>query len=187
MDQQIGFTFRNIHSSEFGIWVKSDDRTLLPEMRKEEYEISGRHGTVDFNKHPTYAKRIINMRLGSVSNETWEELRKDLRKLAGWLSGKGLLIFDDEPLVGYRAAVYSAVSLEQLHLLPVGAFQIPFEAQPLAEDIYYNQVFQPEITSRLESTEVNVNGTTDTCCLITIKNIGNTPIKDIIITRKAAI
>ena len=59
----IGFTFRNIHSSTFGIGVRSVDRSLIPELRRNEFTIPGRHGTLDFGLN-TYEKRPIQVRIG---------------------------------------------------------------------------------------------------------------------------
>ena len=64
----IGFTFRNIPSSNFNIGVKSDDRSLIPELRKNEFVIPGRHGTVDFGLN-TYEKRPISLKIGLMKKE----------------------------------------------------------------------------------------------------------------------
>lgn len=186
MTDIIGFKFRNIHSSTFDIWVRSDDRSLIPEMRKNEFVIPGRDGTIDFGMN-TYEKRQIKVRMASAKNKSWEELRAHTREIARWLSGKGTLIFDDEPDKAYQAAVYESVGIEQVELLPVGAFIVTFEAQPFAEDIYYNQLIENNITTKPYSIPVNVKGTTDSCCIITIKNSGTTTINTITLTRKAEI
>ena len=44
-----GFFFANRHSREFNsVVMESAARGLLPSLRRNDYEISGRHGTVDF-------------------------------------------------------------------------------------------------------------------------------------------
>ena len=182
----IGFTFRNIHSSNFGIGVRSVDRSLIPELRKNEFVIPGRHGTLDFGLN-TYEKRPIQVRIGLLKNADWQTLRAKARDVARWLSGKGMLVFDDEPDKAYDAAVYGYVGIEQLELLPAGLLTVTFECQPFAESLEYRQVNVPSITTKPYDIAVDVAGTSETCCIITIKNIGNSDIEGIIITRKAAI
>lgn len=182
----IGFTFKNIHSSHFNIGVKSDDRSLIPELRKNEFVIPGRHGTVDFGLN-TYEKRPISLKIGLMKNDSWNELRTKARDIAKWLSGKGMLIFDDEPDKAYNASLYSYIGIEQIELLPMGTIGVVFECQPFAESLEYRQVNIPNITSKPYEIPVNVNGTSETCCIITIKNTGITNINNISIVRKAEI
>jgi len=35
-----GFTYANIHSSEYALYVRSDNRTITPALRKNEFVIS---------------------------------------------------------------------------------------------------------------------------------------------------
>lgn len=182
----IGFTFRNIHSSTFGIGVRSVDRSLIPELRKNEFVIPGRHGTLDFGLN-TYEKRPIQVRIGLLKNADWQTLRAKARDVARWLSGKGMLIFDDETDKAYDAAVYNYVGIEQIELLPAGLLEVTFECQPFAESLEYRQVNIPSITTKPYEVPVQVNGTSESCCIITIKNIGTTDVSGITIRRKAAI
>lgn len=182
----IGFTFRNTHSSAFNIGARSIDRSLIPELRKNEFIIPGRHGTIDFGLN-TYEKRIIQIEIGLVKNGKWEDLRASARDLAKWLSGKGRLIFDDEPDKSYDASVYEYVGIDQINLLPAGAITINFECQPFAESLNYRQANQAEVTTSGFELPLVVEGSSESCCIITIKNLGNTTINRLTISRKAAI
>ena len=182
----IGFTFRNIHSSTYDIGVRSIDRSVIPELRKNEFVIPGRHGTVDFGLN-TYEKRPIPIRIGTLKNANWEALRARARNIAQWLSGKGLLIFDDESDKAYQASVYSYVGIDQIESLPGGTLEVVFECQPFAESLDYKQVYTPDITTNTKEIPVTVSGTAETGCIITIKNTGTTNITGISIRRKAAI
>ena len=182
----IGFTFRNIHSSVYKIGVRSSDRTVIPELRKNEFVIPGRHGTIDYGLN-TYEKRSISVKITTVENTTWEELRASARNIAQWLSGKGMLIFDDEPDKAYQASVYSSVGIEQIQCLPGGFFEVVFECQPFAESLNYNQVYEAENTSNSFELLVNVAGTSETPCIITIKNNDISEVNNITLTRKAEI
>ena len=109
----IGFIFKGRHSSEFNIGFKSVDRTAIPERRKKEFTILGRSGTLELES-TEYEKRYITAVIGVMYIDKFNDLRTKIRDLAGWLSGSGLLIFDDEPDKAYEASVYSAVGVEQL-------------------------------------------------------------------------
>ena len=178
-----GFTFANIHSSTYELYVRSDNRTITPALRKNEFVIPGRHGTLDFGNN-TYEPRFITMELFLV-RKTMEDLRKQARDIAHWLSKSGLLVFDDEPDKAYQAKVYNNIDIEEI--AAYGKSMVTFECQPFAESLEYRQVNVPSITTRPYDILANVEGTSETPCIITIKNIGNTNIEGITITRKVAI
>lgn len=180
----IGFTFKNIHSSNYNLGAKSLDRSLIPALLRNEFMIPGRHGTIDYGLN-TYDKRMIQVELGIISNN-FVELRKDAREIAKWLSGKGLLVFDDESDKAYNASLYSPVGINQIQSLAAGRATVIFECQPFAESLQYNQVNQ-NITQNAVSIPINIDGTAEAPCIITIKNNGLNTINSITITRKAAI
>lgn len=178
----IGFTFRGRHSSEFDIGFKSVDRTLIPERRKREFEIAGRSGTYELASDE-YDKRKISGVLGVMNNVNFEKLREKSRELAFWLSGSGLLIFDDEKDKAYEASVYNATGIEQLKLQPRGIVNIVFDCQPFA----ISQLNQMQKNGRDSvNLKINSKGNTRTQATFIIK-CKNTGIKTIRITRKVVI
>lgn len=181
----IGFTFRNQTSVSFGIGARSIDRSLIPELRKNEFTVPGRHGAVDYGLN-TYEKRPVSLQLGLLKNTNHNALRLKAREIAKWLSGKGVLIFDDEPDKAYEAAVYDYIGLAQINLLPAGTLTVTFECQPFAESLDYRQVNR-EITANNAEVPAEVYGSAEAPCIITIKNVGSADIRNIIIRRKAAI
>ncbi len=178
-----GFTFANIHSSTYELYVRSDNRTITPALRKNEFVIPGRHGTLDFGNN-TYEPRFITMELFLV-RKTMEDLRKQARDIAQWLSKSGLLVFDDEPDKAYQAKVYNNIDIEEI--AAYGKSMVTFECQPFAESLEYRQVNVPSITDNAHEIEVNVSGTAETCCIITIKNNGTSNINNITLVRKAEV
>ena len=178
-----GFTYANIHSSEYALYVRSDNRTIIPSLRKNEFVIPGRHGTIDYGSN-TYEPRFITMELFLV-RKTMEDLRKQARDIAHWLSKSGLLVFDDEPDKAYQAKVYENIDIEEI--AAYGKSMVTFECQPFAESLEYRQVNIPNITTKPYEIPLNVNGTSETCCIMTIKNNGTTNVNNINITRKAGI
>ena len=175
-----GFTFHNHHSSEFRVVARSDNRTLLPEKRRNEYVVPNRDGVVDFGGN-TYDKRVISVVLGLIA-KTPEELRASARMAAKWLSGEGLLIFDDEPEKAYRAKIYEPLAIAQL--VNTGETSVPFDCGPFAESPLYNQITE-YFTNRPHETLVLPEGTQDMPCIIIIHNIGTTTVSNILITRRA--
>jgi len=100
----IGFFFANRHSREFtDVVMESAQRGLLPSLRRNDYEITGRHGTVDFGGETNNTRQIpVNITLVSKDEEILQELAHDV---AFWLRGKGLLFFDDNPRRAFDAVV----------------------------------------------------------------------------------
>lgn len=179
----LGFKYANIHSSEFGLFVKSDNRTISPSLRKNEFIIPGRHGTIDYGLN-TYEKRYITMELNLVKGNM-QDLRLQARDIAQWLSKEGMLVFDDELDKSYQAKVYEQVDIEQI--TTTGVSTVVFECQPFAESLEYRQVNVPVITTKPYEMTLNVNGTSESCCIISIKNNGTTNINNIMLRRKGAI
>ena len=175
-----GFTFNNHHSSEYRVVARSDDRSLLPEKRRNEFVIPNRDGVVDFGGN-NFEKRTITVTLGLIA-KTLEELRASARLAAKWLAGEGLLIFDDEPRKAYRAKVYEPLAIAQL--VNTGETSVPFECAPFAESPLYNQITEL-FTDRPHQTTVTPEGTQDMPVIIIIHNIGTTNISNVLITRRA--
>ena len=180
----IGFIFKGRHSSEFNIGFKSVDRTAIPERRKKEFTILGRSGTLELES-TEYEKRYITAVIGVMYIDKFNDLRTKIRDLAGWLSGSGLLIFDDEPDKAYEASVYSAVGIEQLALQPRGTLDIEFECQSFAVSKDLNRILTDG--SRITNVTVPNRGNVKTCGTFIIKNTGTSNITSIRITRKVVI
>lgn len=182
----IGFTFRNKHSSLFKIGARSVDRSVIPAKRRKQFVIPGRDGTLDFGDD-TYDNRPIVLQIGLVKNANFEELRQSARDIAQWLSGQGLLIFDDEKDKAYQAKLYEYVGIDQVETMAAGKLEIVFECQPFAESLEYRQVNEPNIVNNSHSINADVKGTSESCPIITIKNIGTNTIKNITILRKVGV
>ena len=177
----MGFTFAGKHISAIrGVAMRSMNRNLKPALRKNTAEIPGRDGWLDFGGD-TYAGRQISVQIGFAPG-SFAELRQAARQVAGWLSGSGLLIFDDEPDKAYKAQVIGQIDLEQLRFF--GAADVEFECQPFAEALGYDQLVTDVTTAPAEITLTN-KGTQRCPCLIVIRNTGTTDIDGLILTSKS--
>ena len=177
----IGFFFASRHSREFNIAVMEDAaRGLLPSLRRNDYKITGRHGTTDFGNE-TYDTRQITVDICFISKDE-PNLQVLAREIAHWLSGKGLLYFDDEPTKAYDAVVYQAVDTDQL--IRAKRASVTFECQPFAKTINFLQSTNPSVNS---GSTINIysHGTQSTPAIITIRNIGNSNINNIKVIRRA--
>ena len=179
----IGFFFADKHSREFNLVAMEDaKRGLLPSLRRNDYEISGRHGTVNFGNE-TYDTRQVTVDIAflSVNEEILQELARDI---AYWLSGRGLLYFDDEPHRAYDAVVYEPVDTDQI--IRAKRASVTFECQPFAKTINFRQSINTSMSSG-NKIPIESQGTQPTPCIIFFRNTGNTVITNLRITRRALV
>jgi len=177
----IGFFFIDKHSSDFNtVVMERAKRNLTPPKRRNDYQVSGRHGTVDFGDE-TYGTRQIPVNIYLISRNE-KELRKLARDVAFWLSGKGRLLFDDEPQQAYDAVVYEEIDAEQL--FRVKRVTVTFECQPFAKTVDFMQSTSHGIRHG-HTASINSQGTQATPPRIIINNTSNSTITSITITRRA--
>lgn len=173
-----GFSFDGMHSNDIGVYVRNVDRTLLPAKRVIQYVIPGKSGTYDVENG--YEKRSVVCEIGFVGDKlNRADLRIKARRVAQWLSGSGMLVFDDEPDKGYTATVVSGVSIEEV--ASTGKSTVTFSCQPFAESLQYS-LASPGVLSIPASIEVTVSGTQEINPLVYIK--ATSAISDIQISRK---
>lgn len=179
-----GFTFNGQHSDNFKIIMRSDDRTVLPAKRRDGYVIPGRSGNYYDKAETDYDNRQIKVQISFRGEmHSLESLREQIRRIAKWLSaGNAQLIFDDEPDKAYIASIDAGLSLTQLATW--GQCELTFNCQPFAESVQYLTAVK-DMTQNNDSLTVDVTGTQDTPCIITIKNTGTTNITGITLQRKA--
>ena len=176
----IGFFFNNRHSRDFGLAMEDAHRPLLPELRRNDYEITGRHGTTDFGGE-TYDTRQIVVDICFISDNV-RNLQIAAHEIARWLSGKGLLWFDDNPTKACDAVVYNKVDTEQI--IRTKRATVVFECQPFWKTIHFLQSVNSGVRSG-RVMEVFSAGTVSTPTIIIIRNTGNINTNNIVIRRRA--
>lgn len=176
-----GVKFNGKHSNDFGAYMKSVDRMLLPALRKRELVIPDKSGTYEF-EGDTYENKVITVRF-TLLETSLNALRLKARQMAAWLStsAKKQLIFDDEPDKYYMAKVYGSISPEEI--VDTGSISVEFECEPFAYAINETTTAQ-SISSNNTDIYVQSDGTIDTPTIIEMKNNGSNTITELTLTNE---
>ena len=109
-----GITFRNKHSTDFGVTVKTKSRSLLPEVKSYTYSVPLTDGEYDLTDCNRYGRAFYNSRVfelePQISADNLTKLERKAAVIAQWLTGKGELIFDDTNAVKWKARCVSGVT-----------------------------------------------------------------------------
>lgn len=129
-----GFTFKNRHSSEFGVTVKTKSRPILPEVKGYLYETPAMDGSYDFTASNSDGREHYNDRLIEIAiqytADKLEELEQKTARLAVWLRGSGDLIFDSSNTVKWTGRFISEVSFAPEHRGKSAIASAIFRARP---------------------------------------------------------
>ena len=84
-----GITYRNKHSSEFGVIAKTKGRSLLPDMKTSAYDMPLSDGEFDFSEANEYKRAFYKQRnfevLMRICADNMSELQKKAVKVSHWL------------------------------------------------------------------------------------------------------
>ena len=135
-----GFTFKDRHSSEFGVTVRTKSRPITAGAKSFTADLPYRDGEYDFSKanpqgREHYAKRIFVMLL-SLRADNLAALQGKISKLALWLTGSGKLIFDDLPLVVWNGTVTDEIVYMPEHGGTKAEVEVSISVEPLAEGVF---------------------------------------------------
>lgn len=166
-----GFTFRGVHSSEFGIICDPQSRQLIPERRRNLLVVPGRSGSVR-QDDGTYEDRTEQFTCYYIPGPG-ENVSLKAREIAAWLAEDGILSFDNEPEKMYDAFFTGSPTLAK-HL-KYGEFKLTFTYSPPFAYTAQQSLTQ-NITSNNDTMQILVDGTAPTPCRIIIRNVGNTTI-----------
>lgn len=179
-----GFSFKGIHSSTFGVVETPESRILLPQKRRNLIDIPGRHTAV-IEESGTYNSRVESILCSYVDprllgKEPAENLQRQCRLIAGWLNGVGELTFDYEPEMHYNAFLSNAPPL--VKHLEYAQFTLEFTCNhPFAYESAVTYRFTNVTDAKTIS--MNVGGTIETPVKLTIKNVGTSTIKNLVLRR----
>lgn len=175
-----GFTFKGIHSSTYGVYQTPESRVLLPQKRRTLIEIPGRSEAF-IQEDGGYNSRIESISCSYIPKQG-ENLQRQVRLIAGWLSGVGELTFDYEPEMHYNAFLSSA---------PPAVKQMAMQYAEFTLEFTINHPFAYETAKQLrfeknpgEPIILATEGTISTPVRLIIKNTGNQPIHNLVILSK---
>lgn len=169
---EITMTLAGISCRELGLHCKTH-RPVLPELSESLLEVSGRHGSYDYNNN-TYRDRMVTVDFFIKRND-FPNFRLGLRKVAAWLRRKGEIRFSDEPDKYYIGRCYQAPDLEQI-VTPTGLFSAVFICEPFA----YGQTITQSQTGAIPVTvPISYPGSFQACTTIIVRNTGTMPIHGI--------
>jgi phage-related protein len=154
-----GFAFKGVHSSRFGIVYRPESRMLMPTARRNVIAVPGRSG-VYTQTYGDYDERVESFACGFVRRGTTLPATT-ARQIAGWLSGTGKLVFDEEPHLFYMATIIDAPPLS-LHR-NYAEFTITYTANPPF-------AMSEEKTVTLDETGISYPATVKTPTLLKIRN-----------------
>ena len=123
----MGFTFKNIHSDDLNIIVKSVNRQLFPNVTRFTQSIPGLDGVIDYGGD-TYGSKQISVLLQYNYKHNMANLMEQSEKVGAWLYNDGLyhdLIFDDQPTRTYKAKMATKVDVA-----PGAGFSVTFFCNP---------------------------------------------------------
>lgn len=103
----MGFTFRNQHSSDFGIISKTIENPVKPALRVDKVRVLGKDGSIKFEDG--FEDRVIEFECVIKANSLYE-LEANLKNIALWVSQKGPLTLDYAPNDTFEAKVYEKIS-----------------------------------------------------------------------------
>lgn len=145
-----GFTYKNKHSSEFGIVAKTKSKPVFPEMKSYTFEPALDDGAYDFSNSNEYGRAFYNDRFFEIqlqiSADSLRSLENKVSKIACWLKGSGELIFDTAPCVKWRARVVSELGFAPSFAGRMTVMTVVFRVEPFAF-CFYNTADGPELDS----------------------------------------
>ena len=135
-----GITYRNKHSSEFGVIAKTKGRSLLPDMKTSAYDMPLSDGEFDFSEANEYKRAFYKQRnfevLMRICADNMSELQKKAIKVSHWLCGSGDLIFDDCAGVKWDAKVISNVTFTPERRGKTAELAVVFSAKPVGKAVF---------------------------------------------------
>lgn len=170
-----GFTFNDVHSSYYGVTMRSRNRSMLPRKEAKQVKVPGQEGYYDLGNN-TYDNKFIVVDC-FLSQSNLEDLRSAAREIAAWLSVESALVFDDETDKIYTGSLKNEVSFE--NIINTGFFTLMFEVSPFQSG---DDVTVTEQLTEAGNIELNYQGTAPACVRITITNNGANTINGFTLT-----
>lgn len=149
---RLGFSFKGIHSSRFGITVMTKSRSLIPEVKQYSYSALAADGSYDFTEtncrhRAAFANRSFQVVM-QVCAENIIRLQERVNGICSWLIGTGELIFDDIPSSVWTARVANSIGFAPEKCGSKAVLNVVFEAEPFAK-AQFDTVTGPRLSDAL--------------------------------------
>ena len=135
-----GFIFKDRHSSDFGVTVRTKSRPILPSVKENIVDLPYRDGGYDFSKANPFGREFYNDRIFTVTFNIYAdnlaEMQRNLSLLSLWLCGEGELIFDDMPFSKWRGKVSDEVIYMPEYSGRKAVMEVSFRAEPFCKCIF---------------------------------------------------
>ena len=135
-----GFIFKDRHSSDFDVTVRTKSRPILPSVKENIVDLPYRDGGYDFSKANPFGREFYNDRIFTVTFNIYAdnlaEMQRKLSLLSLWLCGEGELIFDDMPFLKWRGKVSDEVIYMPEHSGRKAVMEVSFRAEPFCKCIF---------------------------------------------------
>ena len=135
-----GFIFKDRHSSDFGVTVRTKSRPILPSVKENIVDLPYRDGGYDFSKANPFGREFYNDRIFTVAFNIYAdnlaEMQRKLSLLSLWLCGESELIFDDMPFSKWRGKVSDEVIYMPEHGGRKAVMEVSFRAEPFCKCIF---------------------------------------------------
>ncbi len=135
-----GFTFKDIHSSKYGLTVRTKSRPIVPPRKSFTVSLPYRDGEYDFSEaneqqREHYANRNFQLLL-TLTADNLDELQDKTGRLSKWLHGSGDMIFDDIPLIIWRGKIIDEIIYMPEHGGRSATMEITFSAEPFGKNVF---------------------------------------------------
>lgn len=131
-----GFSFNNKHCSEFGAVMKTVSRPIHPEMKSYIFESPILDGTYDFSAANSYGRAFYKNRVFVISMLVFADniylLQDKLSQISLWLSGEGILVFDDMIDVEWKASVINGIDYAPENKGRQAILSVMFNVEPFS-------------------------------------------------------
>ncbi|MGN0107230.1 MAG: phage tail domain-containing protein [Hominilimicola sp.] len=129
-----GFKFKDHHSSEFDVTVRTKSRPIRPEAKNFTVDLPCRDGEYDFSlSNPDgrehFYERTFVVTL-SLYAQSLTKMQRKLMELSRWLTGRGNLIFDDIPLVVWHGKITDEIIYMPEHDGRKAVLEVSFRVKP---------------------------------------------------------
>lgn len=184
-----GFKFKNKHSSQFGITVRTKSRPIRPETKSVTVDLPCRDGVYDFSRanpmgREYFYERVITVSI-SIMSESLEAMQNKLSAVACWLTGEGELIFDDMPYTVWNGRISDEIIYLPEHAGKTAVLEISFRVQPFSTSAFSSEGpvldFAVPIDANIPiGIDAYLTGTISGSGSINILNFGDRPVRPVI-------